>query len=400
LGKKIILLFLLSYIFYIFFYIGTHKKDYQWDFKAYYFASKAHSLGLNPYGLKNLSKIAKEKIRFRFIYPPITLWFFKIFSQFNYYQSFFLFLFFKLCLLISILLLWRKEFIKTDNHLFFYLFCLLAFNSTIYLDILAGNISIIEQFFLWFGFYFLLKDRLLIFCIFIAIASIFKILPIVFLLLILISKRHDKYYYLFSAGVAFFGVLMLSYFLEPHLFEDFIYFARQSFEARGLINPSTFTFVNDIFSPLSKKIDYNIYSMILIITYLIIMSLIIGISLKSYYLLKNSMYKSKNKIVIFLFCLVYVLILPRFKDYSYILLIVPTYYLIENLKLKRGNYFLFIICILSTPYNVDLPGLKTIFHYLWTYYPLVIAYMIWILYVIWISKLKNSNLYRDDVLLS
>lgn len=77
--KTVILIFFIIYIFYICYHIDLHKEEYQWDFKTYYYASRAYSMGLNPYGLENLSKIAKERIRYRFIYPPITLWFFRIF---------------------------------------------------------------------------------------------------------------------------------------------------------------------------------------------------------------------------------------------------------------------------------------------------------------------------------
>jgi hypothetical protein len=106
--------------------------------------------------------------------------------------------------------------------------------------------------------------------------------------------------------------------------------------------------------------------------------------------LKISNIKDKEKIILFLFCVVYALIVPRFKDYSYILLIVPTYYLIQNINLPNPSIFILALVILPCV-NDSLPASQIFFILIRIYYPLVVAYAVWILYLYKIHTLTQDN---------
>ena len=151
-------------------HVAVHSDKLQWDFKVYYYAAKAYVAGLNPYDVKTLSEIAQDPrilhLKLKFTYPLVTLLFFRLFLFVDYNTAFYLFLGLKCILLIGLICLWRKEFLKIEADLLFYFFCLLAFNGAIYLDMRSGNICLLEQFVLWLAFYFLLRRRLLLFCLF------------------------------------------------------------------------------------------------------------------------------------------------------------------------------------------------------------------------------------------
>ena len=74
------------------------------------------------------------------------------------------------------------------------------------------------------------------------------------------------------------------------------------------------------------------------------------------------------------------LIHPRFKDYAYILLITPAFYIIVNNRVMKANPFVFFLAILVYP-PLIVPGTEIIFMFFWKYYPLMVAFVIWGMYL-------------------
>ena len=381
--KKLLVALLLLYSLYLIIHVSTHRNNYQTDFKIYYYAANASASGLNPYDPNVLFQIAQVPKRDKFTYPPFTLLFFRLFSLVKFDLAFYLFLSFKCLLLIGLIYLWVKKFLQEDRDLLFYIFCFLAFNSTIYLDIIASNISILEQLILWIAFSFFLKRRLLFFCLFIILAAIFKITPILFLFLLWFSEfeKKKKFMYFFSASAIFLVIMLLSYIINPFLFKNFVSNSI-GIDERGIINPSTMALIKDAFELLAIKTGVIIPQIIPSILYFVIITTIIIITWRTYRIFISFETKNKEKIAIFLACLVYTLLLPRFKDYSYILLLVPTYFIIKRVSytFTKVHILLFVFTILSAA-RVTLPGFDVIFSFFWRYYPLVVAYFVWGLYI-------------------
>jgi hypothetical protein len=90
--------------------------------------------------------------------------------------------------------------------------------------------------------------------------------------------------------------------------------------------------------------------------------------------------ENRQMLEVFLVCLVYALIHPRFKDYAYILLIVPAYYIIMSNRFTKANPFVFFLAALVYPPFI-IPGTEIIFMFFWKYYPLIVAYVIWGMYL-------------------
>jgi hypothetical protein len=386
--KKLSIVLLLAYCIGLIVNISTHTKTYQWDFKVFYFAAKAHSAGLNPYSKAAQTQIAGKRIRHRFIYPPFTLYFFRIFSAFDFNTAFYLFLFLKCILLIILIYLWKKIFLKEDADLSFYLFCLLAFNSAIYVDIFAGNISILEQFGIWLAFYFLLKRRLLLFCLSLILTASFKLTPLFFLILLLSLKEKKKWIYFVNSVFLFLGIHLISFLSSP-LYKDFLIFCSKKIRVK---NPSTFALIRDAFQLFEAKTDIFIPHGLQIGAFFIVVVVIIYVSWRAYIWLSSAGARDKEMIVIFLACLTYCLILPRFMNYCYILLIVPAYFIIKRISYPKGYILFFIIIILSIPTAVHLPGLSMIFQYMWEYSLLIIAFVIWGLYIYKIYGMPKNKI--------
>ena len=126
------------------------------------------------------------------------------------------------------------------------------------------------------------------------------------------------------------------------------------------------------------------------IIYVVAVTTLVVLSMRSFRLLKF-IGTEKKKMLVFLSCLLYALALPRFKDYSFILLIVPTYYIIMKTDRVKSYALFFILTIISAKY-ITLPGLGIVYNFIWKYYPLLIAYFIFGVYICEISQMYRKEM--------
>jgi hypothetical protein len=382
-GKKIFgiagPLLLLLYFITLVLHISAHDDQYQWDFQTHRKAAEIFAFGSDPYDPNVL--LNQKDASFLYTYPPVTLCFYWLFTLTAYKTAFHIFLFVKCVLLIGLIIFWKKAFLRQEGDSLFYLFSLLAFNSAVFADLIAGNINLIEQIMLWVAFFFYLKRRLVLFCVFVLLAASFKMTPIFFLVLLLLCDHGKKYVYLVGAGLIFLAYLLIQYLIFPDMFVGFIRNALTVVGERGVVGPSTQKFINELFRIITQM--FGAVSPTLITMVVIGLAVIIVfLSSRSCLLLKRSFtdHEDSQKIILFLVCLVYALIHPRFKDYAYMLLIVPSYYIMKNIRFTKAFPFIFIFAILASP-HLMLPGIDVLSSVLWQYFPLMIAYTIWGLYL-------------------
>lgn len=376
---------IISYCAFVIINISAHKDLYQWDLYRYYACAKAYQAGINPYDAAAVSEMVKRPV-ITFTNPPIVLFISQIFTKIDFNFIFYLYLILKCLLLTGLIYLWRNTFLNKEVDIIFYLLCLLGFNATIYLDLRAGNITILEQCMLWLAFFYYLKGKFLPFCIFIITAAIFKIQPILFLFLLLLAKDTRRYKFLVGSLVVFAAIILMQYIFDPWLFSNFITgFNNFSGLERGIINPSISAFLRDlvdIFLKIQDPVSRNIVSTLL---YFIVIIPIILMSRLAYIRIKSARIEDKDKWVIFFSCSTYSLIANYFKDYSYILLILPAYFLIKNTRISPKGLLLFIAIISA---QGPLPGEGSVFNLFWNYYPLFVAYFLWCLYVYEMRRLE------------
>jgi hypothetical protein len=377
---KISLLILLAlYFLYCVLDIAVNQKLYQWDFRMQYHAARLLAEGQNPYDEQAMQKaLNTDKHTLWYAYPPATLWFYRLFTYTNFQTAYNLFLILKACAIIALVILWQKKFIPQLAGVWFYIFCLFVFNGTMYLDLESGNINMFEELLLWIGFYFFINRRLLPFCLFILLASCFKITPIAFLLLLPLTDSKKKYLYFLGSCAVFLAYFLIQYAASPMMFQAFLNGANATLTERGVHSPSTTAFVTSFFNLLS----YAGLVIPLIFRYLILLVIIILIlivSVKALLKLKSVNTNDGRLMLLFFFCLAYALLHPRMKDYAYILLIVPSFYIISASGFSKTFPFLYALSVLSGK-NI-MPGFAMIYLFMWTYYPLILSVLIWGLYL-------------------
>jgi hypothetical protein len=379
---------LLAYFVTLILHVSAHDDQYLWDFRTHREAGKILAAGSNPYDADTL--FPKARTRFLYTYPPLTLFFYRLFALPDYKTAFHIFLIAKFLLLVGLVYFWQKEFLNDDGNVLFYVFCLLAFNSTVFLDMIAGNINLVQQAMLWLGFSFYIKGRYTLFCLFTLIAASFKMTPIFFIILMLLPDDKNKYKYFFGAGAVFLSYLLIQYLIVPDLFTGFIKNALIVVGEPGGVVPSTNKLIAGIFEIVSKITGMTVPHAFQSAIFIIIAAAVVFFSYKACLGLKQAQPDNRAMLEVFVVCLVYALIHPRFKDYGYILLIVPSFYVIKNIHYSKITPFLFILFIMSN--RMMLPIVSSIYEIVWAFFPLMVAYGVWGIYLYEIFSLKNEKI--------
>ena len=381
--KHIMNVFIFIYFSYCMYHLYINEQKFQWDFHMQYHSAEIFSEGGNPYNSEILKKVTGNSLWYA--YPPATLFFYRIFTAADYSNAYRIFLSLKIVILILLVILWRKTFLSEKSGYDLYLFIILSFNSTIFLDMRAGNINMLEEMMIWLAFYFYLNHKYFLFCVFILLSASFKMTPVVFIALILCTNYKNKYFLFANSAIAFLGYLVIQYAISPPMFLSFVKGANATLVEGGIISPSTISIIYNICNLLSRESGLPIPGYVPALIFTFVAFWILFFSAKSYILLRINRETENEKIILFLACLVYALLHPRMKDYAYMLLIVPSYYIINKTTYQKTYFFLFFASICSAE-NITLPGLSTVYFIIWSHYPLIIAYLIWGLYIFEISS--------------
>ncbi len=363
--------------------------DKQWDFKTYYYAAAAHQRGLDAYDNTATEQIAGTPIKLSYVYPPLTLWFFRAFTFFDFAAAYQIFLFLKVLLLVGICLLWSRYLFKGEDPLLVYWFATMAFASTIYWDFFAGNIGIFEQFLFWIAIVAMLRGKLLLYCSAIVMISFFKLTFIFFLVLPLLDRQRNAIRFVTVAFVAFCAYLFANYILETRDFQVFLSILGALDERGELYNHSALAIIRDIFDRgAAAGFFSSVSGVVPSALYLLVVLFIVAISWSAFR--KNSAQRSGGEMLesIYLACLTYSLIMPRMKSYSFILVIPASYYVIKNCV--KPQAFVYLLILLSLTKWTPLP-VPDVIRFLWWYYPWLCALLVWALYVKYLGDGRSRS---------
>ena len=173
--------------------------------------------------------------------------------------------------------------------------------------------------------------------------------------------------------------LLIQYIIAPDLFTGFVKNALVVVGEKGGVVPSTYKLIAGIFESLAKMAGAKIPKAFAAAVFCIIAAMVVYFSYKACLRLKQPTFENRAMLEVFMVSLVYALIQPRFKDYGYILLLVPSYYIIKNTRYTRIAPFLFLLFILSNRMLLPIAGF--LYDILWAYYPLMVAYCVWGIYL-------------------
>jgi hypothetical protein len=192
----------------------------------------------------------------------------------------------------------------------------LGFAGAALVDFHAGNISMFEQLLIWLSFACLLRGRWRSFLALILVAGSFKILPLSFLLLLGLEQRSAALRRLGFAGLGL--VLMVA--LQALLAFDLLGVYWSSVELndeRGSINPCSYAFWGSLLHFLEQQGLLKSTDWLRGTLYLGGVLLILSLGMRPFI---RRMRRDRWSAIL-MATVVYALVMPRFKDYSYLLLI-------------------------------------------------------------------------------
>lgn len=388
--KKLAYALLLLYCAGVVYSLLLRADAINWDFKVYYYAARAYASGVNPYDIlvrASVEDSATSRGLFMFVYPPAMLFVFRALPSMDYVTALHIFFIAKCALLIVLFYLWRRVFLKDEADLLFYLFCLAAFNSPIYIDLKTGNVSIMEQVALWLAFCFFLRRLLLAFCVCIIAAAAFKGAPVLLLFLLLFLKGRKRYAYFFGALCAYGAAQLACYAAAPALFCDFLHGAARV--VYKVNQPSTFALLGDLLRLVEIKTAVAIPPHVQQGLFLGIVAAVVAITWRSAIMLRSLDLAEKEKVMVYFACTAYVLVLPHFEDYSYVIMLVPAYYILKRASARAVYAVLFLFIVLSSA-ATTLPLMRAAVRIALVNSPLILTYVIWILYINEITVLSRS----------
>lgn len=340
-------------------------RDQQWDLRNYLNGLKAYREGLDPY------------LDGAFIYPPVYLpilnW---LTRAFTYDQLFVGLLALKVVGFAALLVTWAKYVLPRLPAYVILPVIWLGFYATFAIDFYAGNVSVFETLGLFLGFACLIGDRLYAGALLIALAATAKIAPIVFLVALLIRPRGQGP---FAAGVASFCFYLgFNYGTFPKFSRDFVTQAWSRTQESKLINPSSLAFIRD-------ALPTSFTSLAPVIWFVFAVS-IYALSWRAW---RSRGDRSPRESILFLI-LVYVVTVPRMKDYAFMLAIPSVIFALTHFRPRRPEWLLILPLLLNS--KVSAPVLfETPFALFWGYYPLAVALGFWALFAFGLRRRRSLS---------
>jgi len=358
--------------------VWENPKSNQWDLLIYYSAGQAYTEGLNPYLIEDLAQVSGENIWLLFAYTPGTLEIFKFLPLLEYNTAHRVWLILKLITFAGLIFIWKRYFIKDLSLLLIIPFALFAFDGSAFWDIKAGNISLFEQLIIWSAFLFYLRKRFLYFAILITVISIFKLTPVVFILLLLFVPDQRKWWLAGGSILALVISILANYWYRPELFESFINTLSAIDERAVDYNYGILPFWHDLYDLLKYTATSPHKALYTYISYSCTAMFILYFTIK--YLVKawqnNADLAGLHTVL--LSCCAYTLIMPRFKCYSFIIMIPVCLYLLQNARNLKLQPILFLLCLI--PIAPPFEGIDVLEKFM-RYYPLYISAIIWYLFI-------------------
>ena len=354
------------------------KGKRQGDFKVYYSASLAYREGLNPYDMDNLSTALHVPVLTPYVYPPDTLFIFRPLTFFTFQTAARLYLTVKLLAVCALIFFWCHIFDFKQYTPVLLLVSPLAFNGSLLDDLGAGNVSIFEQFFIWAGFYFYARDKIVWFAVAIILASTFKFTPIVLLGILATRLQRRDLVCLGCAGISFLLILAVNALIWPQMFAQFFHNVSTIRGERGDGNPAILALASDTVTWLRMKTGYLLPGIVPTGIYIVSSLTVLYVAALTFIKLRSLDEKKANLWRICLICFVYALILPRLKNYSYIVLIAPSIYAVISRPLASAWVPFCGLFLIYTyrEFNVLGSALSPLYRVQCEYYSLIIAWVV------------------------
>jgi hypothetical protein len=325
--------------------VDWSNPDNQWDFRVYYHAAQAWRAGLDPYDSGTLPATLSAP-GLRFSYPPYALGVFAPITLVPLKQAVMVYLALKLLVLGWLVRIWSRLLRTSITEPAWILFLIFAYSSTIFVDFVSGSVTTFEQLLIWTGVSWLLKERYWGYVVAIVVASLFRLTPIV-LLVVCLAVPDRRGYRPVAAGIAAFAcILLLTYAVTPRLSVKFLQSIQKNYGERGFLNPATLPLVEDVAALVKESDGISLTPVVQMAIYVTIAAAILVPTMIVVRGVARMEAGNRIDVIVHPVFLATALVLPRFKNYSYMLLLVPTYYIAtRSTRMQQALPLLLLACL-------------------------------------------------------
>jgi hypothetical protein len=172
-------------------YLGVfvvRNVSIQGDFRTYLAAARAPQMGLDPYEPRTLASIAGRPMD-PFVYPPLVLAAFRPLATVHPSVAAALWIGLKIALLAGLMFVWLRWFVPGVGLLPLALIAVFGWNEAALWDLRTGNVALLECGLLWTAFACFVAGRRAAFTGLVVAGACFKLLPALFLLLLLVPTQ-------------------------------------------------------------------------------------------------------------------------------------------------------------------------------------------------------------------
>ena len=331
----------------------------QWDFTVYYHSVQAWRAGLDPYDTASLP-LSLSRDGFKWNYPPYALGLFAPFAWLSLPRALAIYLAFKLIALGGLVHVWGRLLRTSILDPVWLLFLVFAYSSAIFIDCAAGNVTTFEQLVFWIGVGALLEKRYWLYVAAVVVASLLRLTLMPLLLVCLVAPERRGYAYIAGGVAAFASIFLITYAVTPRLTIEFFQSIPKNVGEFGRLNPSSLTLVQDLSAVARNAYGVTVSPVIEIAVYAALAAAVAVPTIVVTKRVAATSAANRVEVIAYVVFLAYALAMPRFKNYSYMLLIVPTFYIAtRSTRLPRALPLLIIACLpvyswVTRPENITL----------------------------------------------
>jgi hypothetical protein len=367
--------------------VGIRWYAYQWDFHMFLGAARDFAAGRTPYRGVGLS----------YYHPPLLLHLYGLFTLLPEWLACTVWYVLKLAALAALLSCWNRNFVQIHYNAVTIGFLIFAYNACIYSDLVAGNVSIFEELLIWLAFTNLLKGRYWAFGLILALASQVKITPIFFAVLLITVPTKLQWKWFVATIGGFLGLFSCNYWIHPGLLLEFFRVSSQ-LDERGIQSPSLLALVRDVFERLNLIVTQQS-----LVDEFVYVAAAGAIGLCSLWLLiqyRKAVKVIDQRLLICFACVLFAIISPRFKSYTYILLLPPTIYLLQVIEWRRQVALVAAVIVGLTlfPPALSLLPVRLAFELFSNYMTLFAAAFVWCAYGVVLYRQAQSAVVGNKAL--
>ena len=355
-------------------YLVLAPAHFHWDFRVYYRAAETWISGGDPYARGYPVEIGFVTGALPFVYPPPALVIFAPFTVLPESAAIVAWLALELAATVALVGTWRRFApVPRDGRLGLVL--LFAFNGALYTALASGNVVVFEALALFVGFDALLRDRPGRFAALVVAAGALKLVPLVWLGALLVWGGPRRWRSLGLALGAVIALAALTWALSP----AYANAAVAQFDERRWTNPTLLAALRDLADRTNLAISPTAI-------YVVLAAAILAITGA-----RIARRRPSPRTLVPLLFVVAALVLPRFKNYSYVELL-PAALVAMQACARPARIALGALLGVVLPWSYllvaspawcrSLEHALPVSRYVWGYTPLAGALVVWLVYLV------------------